>query len=329
MTRATRPLLWPLVPIYRLGLALRELELGAGLKPERRLRFPVASVGSLSTGGAGKTPLAIALAQALIRRSVLADVLSRGYKRRSAQPALVDPRGTTEEFGDEPLVIARETSVPVYVATERYEAGLLAEAGYALPNLKLHLLDDGFQHRQLHRDVDILLLSRNDLNDCLLPAGNLREPLRAAERADVIAIPADEPELEKEIRARGWGAEIWQVRRRMDVPRLDGPVVAFCGIARPRQFFAGIRAAGVPLAECIAFGDHHKYTPRDFERIAAAAQKAKATALLTTEKDLVRLRTMTASLPGWIPWQAVKLRMEIQNEAAAMDWLMGRVRAAE
>ncbi len=329
MSRAPRPLLWPLVPIYRFGLALREAQLRTGFKPVRRLRCPVVSVGSLSAGGAGKTPLVIALARAFIHRSVLADVLSRGYGRRSALPRLVDSRGTVDEFGDEPLVIARETSVPVYVAAERYQAGLLAEAGYTLPNLKVHLLDDGFQHRQLHRDVDILLLSRNDLNDHLLPAGNLREPLTAAERAHVIAIPADEPELEKEIRSRGLGAEIWQMRRRMEVPRLDGPVVAFCGIARPEQFFAGIRDAGVPLAEGIAFGDHHNYAPPDLERIAAAAHKAKATALLTTEKDRVRLRAMAGNLPGWIPWEVVKLRMEIQNEAAAIDWLIGRVPAAD
>ena len=124
-----RPLLWPLVPVYRLGLVLRELQLRTGLKPIHRLRWPVVSIGNLSTGGAGKTPLTIALAKALTARGLHVDVLSRGYgRRRSALPLLVDPGGTAQDFGDEPLVIAREAQVPVVVAAERYEAGLLAEA---------------------------------------------------------------------------------------------------------------------------------------------------------------------------------------------------------
>ena len=125
---ATRPLLWPLVPVYRLGLAVRELQFRSGLKPVRRLKWPVISIGNLSTGGAGKTPLTIALAKALSVRGIQVDVLSRGYGRRSsALPLAVNPDGAAAEFGDEPLVIAREANVPVYVAAERYQAGLLAE----------------------------------------------------------------------------------------------------------------------------------------------------------------------------------------------------------
>ncbi len=123
---AARPLLWPLVPFYRLGLALRELQLRTGLKPVQRLKWPVVSIGNLSTGGAGKTPLTIALAKALSARGLQVSVLSRGYCRRSALPLAVKPEGVAEDFGDEPLVIAREANVPVYVAAERYEAGLLA-----------------------------------------------------------------------------------------------------------------------------------------------------------------------------------------------------------
>jgi len=337
MTRATRPWLWPLVPAYRLVLAMREVQLRTGLKPVRRLRWPVVSVGNLSAGGAGKTPLTIALAKALAARGVQVDVLSRGYARRSALPLAVAPRGTSEEFGDEPLVIAREARVPVYVAAERYEAGLLAEAEVskgtsqqvsesASQPIRAHLLDDGFQHRQLHRDVDILLLSRRDLDDRLLPAGNLREALRAAERADVIAIPADEPEVAERIRSWGWQKAVWRLRRRMEVPPLEGPVVAFCGIARPEQFFEGLERAGMRLTARFTFPDHYRYTIGDLERITAAAQSTGATALLTTEKDCVRIRTLAQDRPALFPLKAVPLTIMIEDESAAVDWLIRRVR---
>jgi len=331
-TPAARPLLWPLVPVYRLGLALRELQLRSGLKPVRRLKWPVVSIGNLSTGGVGKTPLTIALAKALSARGLHIDVLSRGYGRRSALPLAVNPDGTAEEFGDEPLLIAREANVPVYVATERYDAGLLAEQAAKAPQdanrslgLKAHILDDGFQHRQLARDIDILLLSARDLADHLLPAGNLREPLHSAERAHVVAIPADEADVEIEIRKRGWKAQIWRVRRRMEIPQVDGPVAAFCGIAHPDQFFQGLETAGVKLVSQTAFADHHDYTAADLARIQSHARNAGATTLLTTEKDRVRIGALAASLPGSLPLKTAQLRVEIEDEGAAIDWLISRL----
>ncbi len=342
-TPTTRPMLWPFVPIYRLGLALREFQFRSGLKPVRRLRWHVVSIGNLSTGGSGKTPLAIAMAKALAARGLRVDVLSRGYgRRRSARPLLVNPIGTAEDFGDEPLLIAREPGVPVYVAAERYEAGVLAEKASqqvsesASQQVRVHLLDDGFQHRQLYRDLDILLLSRADLTDHLLPAGNLREALHAAERADVIAIPADEPGVEEEIKSRGWQASIWRLRRRMEIlPACDSiesigdsagsRVVAFCGIAHPSQFFQGLELAGVELSARMAFPDHHRYTPRDLNRLAAEARQTGATGLMTTEKDRVRLGALAATLPESLPLRVARLRIEIENEDAAIDWLIGRV----
>jgi tetraacyldisaccharide 4'-kinase len=322
---ATRPLLWPLVPIYSLAVGLRGLQFRLGLKKIRRLRWPVVSIGNLSAGGAGKTPLTIALAKALTARGLHVDVLSRGYGRKSAPPLAVNPDGAASEFGDEPLVIARETSVPVYVASERYEAGLLAERD-AVGQFGIHLLDDGFQHRQLERDIDILLLSRRDLGDYPLPAGNLREELRAANRAQVIAIPADESDVEAEIQARGWKVRIWRIRRRMEIPNVDsssgGSLAAFCGIARPDQFFQGLESAGVKLAARIAFADHHNYTAADLARVDSAARKAGATALLTTEKDRIRIGALAATASASLPIQTVPLRIEIENEKAAIDWLI-------
>jgi tetraacyldisaccharide 4'-kinase len=328
MTRkgAERPMLWPLVPIYRLGLALRERKFRPGSSSIRRLRWPVVSVGNLSTGGSGKTPLTIALAKALAARRVRVDVLSRGYGRRAKGAARVDPDGSAAEFGDEPLEIARATGLPVYVAAERYEAGVLAErAGGS----GVHLLDDGFQHRQLHRDVDVLLMSWRDLEDRLLPAGNLREALHAAARADVIAIPSDEAAVESAMRARGWSGPVWRVKRRMDVPKIDGPVAAFCGIARPQQFFAGLEAAGARVVARIAFDDHHRYGADDLKRIEAESRRVGATAILTTEKDRVRMGALAGTLSASLPLHAVSLRVEIENQNAAIEWLMKRVAAPQ
>ncbi len=321
----TRPWLQPLAPVYRLGLALRELRLRTGLERVRRLQWPVVSVGSLSAGGAGKTPLTIALARALNGRGIVVDVLSRGYGRAGRAAARVDPEGRAEEFGDEPLVIAREAGVPVYVAAERIDTGRLAERRSALSPFSVHLLDDGFQHRQLARDVDIVLLSRRDLQDRLLPAGNLREPLQAVRRADAIAISADEAEIETELRDRGWRGAMWRVRRGMEVPAVEGPVIAFCGIARPEQFFAGLEAAGLRLAARIAFRDHHRYAARDLERLRAAARAGYATTLVTTEKDRVRLGKLVEALPKDFAIKAAQLHMEIEDEEAAIAWLIDKL----
>ena len=318
---AARPWLTSFVPLYRLGQVLVE-----GRKTVRRLGWPVVSIGNLSTGGAGKTPLTIALAAALIQRGVHVDVLSRGYGRTGTGAEQVRKDGSAERFGDEPIEIARATGVSVYVAAERYEAGLLAERDGAGAARAVHLLDDGFQHRQLHRDVDILLVHPRDLYDWLLPAGNLREALQAAVRADVVAIPADEPEFETRLlgflEKRGWRGELWRLRRRMEVPPVAGLAVAFCGIARPEQFFAGLEADGVRIARRFVFADHHRYTERDVARLAAAAGDG---VLLTTEKDAVRLGPLAAKLP----LRTVALRTEIEDEEAALEWILGRLRLVE
>jgi len=301
-----RPWLAPLTPIYAAGLAMREMRLKRGWETVKRLPLPVVSIGNLSTGGSGKTPLAIALAKALTERGWAVDVLSRGYGRDSSHPARVDPEGAAEQFGDEPLLIAREAQVPVYVAAQRYEAGLLAEAAQPeATRLAVHLLDDGFQHRQLQRDVDVLLVNRDDWHDCLLPGGNLREPLKAARRATVIAIPADDPTLA--------------------VPSVAGPVVAFCGIARPEQFFSGLEAAGLHLAARVAFADHHRYTQADIERLMATSHDKAAAGLITTEKDQVRLGKLAPAFPESMPLKTASLTIDIENRDDALDWLVARV----
>jgi tetraacyldisaccharide 4'-kinase len=330
MTVPARPMLLPLVPLYRLALSLRELRLRTGIEPVRRLRWPVIGIGSISAGGAGKTPMTVALARALTAHGVQVDVLSRGYGRGRNTALRVDPEGAAEDYGDEPLLIARETGVPVYVAAQRYQAGFLAESDRGDAPV-IHLLDDGFQHRQLHRDVNILLLDENDLTaDWLLPAGNLREPWSAIRRADVVAIPADDraASLESNVRARGFEGPLWRLHRRIELPAVDGPLAAFCGIARPAQFFAGLEAAGLPLVARLAFSDHHAYTTRDLDRIQAAAQAAGARAIITTEKDRVRLGRLSARFTDLLPLQTAKLMIEMEDEQLALNWLHLRLAEA-
>jgi tetraacyldisaccharide 4'-kinase len=325
MTGPAHPWLKPLVPLYRLGLAWREKRLATGREAVCELEWPVVSIGNLSTGGAGKTPLTIALARAFVAEGFHVDVLSRGYGRSGSGTAQVQKECDAKHFGDEPVLIAREAGVPVFVDRERYEAGLLAESEYKPAGPAVHLLDDGFQHRQLHRDVDILLLNRRDWRDTLLPAGNLREELSAIKRADVVAIPADEPELEIELRDSGRQGHIWRLRRQMEIPAVDGPAVAFCGIAQPGQFFAGLEAAEVTLAAILPFPDHHQFTQRDLNRLTATMRSAGASTLLTTEKDYVRLGRMADDLP----LRSVKLRTEIEDETAALGWLLDRLKSSK
>jgi tetraacyldisaccharide 4'-kinase len=275
----------------------------------------------------------MALARALTQRGLRVDVLSRGYRRQSKLPALVSAGGSAEAFGDEPLLMAREAGVAVYVAAERYQDGLMAEAAQpASQQFAVHLLDDGFQHRQLHRDVDIVLLGLQDWQDSLLPAGNLREPRQALRRAGVIAIPAEEPELEaelkKDLKDWGWQGPVWRLRRKMEVPAVDGPVVAFCGIARPEQFFAGFEGAGLHIAARFAFPDHHRYSAADLKSLVSAARTSGAAVLLTTEKDFVRLGKLASDFPESLRLQTAGLRIEIENEGEAIEGLLCRLSMA-
>ncbi len=329
----SRPILLPLVPVYRLALWLRGRRLGTSAEPVRRLRWAVVSIGNLSAGGSGKTPLTIALAKALARRGFRVDVLSRGYGRKGQIASMVKLGGSAEEFGDEPLLIARQGGVAVYVADLRYDAGKLAEGdAAAIAALReeqkpvVHLLDDGFQHRQLHRDADIVLLDRKDWTDMLLPAGNLREPLKAIQRASILAIPANDSELEADLRTWGWQGPVWRVHRRMEVPTVESPVAAFCGIARPEQFFAGLAAGGLQVVVRKAFADHHSYTARDLDGLIAAARAAGAAAIITTEKDLARLGGLASRLEDSLALKTAHLRVEIEDEEQMIDALLDRLK---
>ena len=130
------------------------------------------------------------------------------------------------------------------------------------------------------------------------------------------------PMLQAKLKSMRLEGSVWRIRRRMEIPQLDGPVAAFCGIARPDQFFEGLESAGVKLATRTAFADHYIYTAADLARIESQARSAGARALLTTEKDRIRLGGLAASLPEGVRLRSIPLRTEIEREPAAIDWLI-------
>lgn len=335
-----RPWLAPLVPLYGAAVALRALGLRSA--SVHRLRWPVVSVGNLSMGGTGKTPFTIAIAKLLVREGMYVDVLSRGYGRESdgiAQAERVDAVGTAERFGDEPLLMARKLGVPVYVGGNRWLAGQLAEREASaksgmqetgMQEIGVHLLDDGFQHRKLARQVDIVLVNSEDLSDALLPAGNLREGFGALKRAQVLAVPAGEEEAVARLERLGLGARlgqpVWRFRREMVISEpITTPVVAFCGIARPEQFFAGLEKRGIQVAARRAFADHFQYTRRDVEMLRQLAESTGAGALITTAKDFCRMGALSGMLDAGRPVLAADVEIVLEEEAGAVAWLMQKL----
>lgn len=273
----------------------------------RKLSWPVISVGNISTGGSGKTPFVIMLGQLLAEKHYRFDVLSRGYRRKTRGVLSVKADGRAEEYGDEPLLIARKLRCPVIVGENRYAAGQYAERAYESQSNAAHLLDDGFQHRQLHRDFDIVLVNREDLEDTLLPVGRLREPLSALRRADAVVV---DPEFPIHKLPEG-NFQVWRVERKVEVPSINNPVIAFCGIARPQRFFSELRKSGLDVHEEIAFGDHHRYSIKDVERLAGMKTRIKESSLLTTEKDSINLGPHFERLkPVVVPMQMSLLERE-------------------
>ena len=313
----SRPILAPLVPLYAAALGTKNFAYEHGWFKPKQLESPVISVGNLSVGGAGKTPVVIRLAQLLTEQGQRVDVLSRGYGRSTQNTARVDAEGSAGQYGDEPILIARNAAVPVWVGADRFEAGALAERSQRAPGI--HLLDDGFQHRQLARAVDIVVLHRSDLDERLLPAGQLREPLSALKRASIIVLRAEDRHFENELRRRGIHAPIWIQHRRL-VVEASAQVVAFCGIARPEEFFAALRASGIEVAAASQYRDHHAYTDSDLKHLIQLRNTHQATSFLTTEKDWVRLTApQRARLE---PLNAARLEVVFENETAVTAQLL-------
>ena len=302
--------------IYGSAVRTRNEFYDRGIFRARRLQGPVVSVGNLSVGGSGKTPFVILLGELLKSRGVKFDVLSRGYGRKTRGVLLVDPGGSAREFGDEPLLMARRLGVPVVVGEDRFRAGVFAEAKFGP---LLHLLDDGFQHRGLARDFDVVLVSADDSRDELLPAGRLRESRLALRRADAVVLTSGAS-------ADGFpldGKLVWRVRRAIKPVKTPDHPVAFCGIARPQNFMLQLRKAGIePAAEAL-YRDHHAYTEKDIRELKALKDRSEAGGFVTTEKDAINLGGFFSALE---PIAVIPVAMDLADAANGVDTMLRIVR---
>jgi len=304
------PLLLPFSAGFRLAVALRHAGYKSGLFKTRRLVRPVVSVGNLTVGGTGKTPLVACVAKLLRRRGWNPSILTRGYGRSSKAKMIVLPPGGDRpanalEIGDEPALLARMLpEVPLVICADRFRGGQAAEKLFPVD---AHILDDGFQHLALARDVDMLVLdATRTLSDrYLLPAGRQREPLSALRRAQIVVLTrtdsADPQPLEELVRKVHPGAQIFRSRTEllgwtdalrgetfsMEAVRTQ-KVAAFCALGNPRGFFADLRRWGFNLVAEDAFPDHHVYTDQEIQHLMAGARQSGAAALLTTQKDAVK-----------------------------------------
>lgn len=297
-------------------MRLRRRRVERDPRRQRRLRRPVISVGNLSMGGTGKTPVVAAIAEWLVAAGHRPAILSRGYARAHAVDGIVVVSDGTSvlagiaESGDEPLMLARQVpGAAVCVSPDRYLAGTLAERQLGCT---VHVLDDGFQHLELARDLDILVTMMGEIpGGRVVPMGRLREPMDAAARAHVLVV--------SDATAGAASAEAWALgisqccgaARSLAapvalvpgasclVPRAEAAVLAIAGIAHPDRFFDALKRAGWNVVHSMAFADHHRYSPADVAAMAARMKAAGAEAVFTTDKDAVRLEALALPFPAY------------------------------
>ena len=282
-------------------------------RPERQrhLSKPVISVGNLSVGGTGKTPVVAAIAAYLVEAGHVPAILSRGYGREDHVDGvvLIDAHTPIAHTGDEPLMLSRQVrGAKVCVSPDRYMAGVLAEK----LGCTVHILDDGFQHIELARNLDILVTTVGEIpNGRVMPMGRLREAQDAAARAHFLVVT--------DATAGAASAEAWALgisqscgaRRTLGAPSAISnqqsatsnqqpaisKVLAVAGIAHPDRFLTSLREAGYNVVDSIGFADHHRYTAKDLAAIEAKMKSSGADAVFTTDKDAVRLEVMSPAFP--------------------------------
>jgi len=301
--------LWPISVLYGLVMRLRCMLHQAGIIRSYRAAVPVISVGNITIGGTGKTPMVDFLARMMQDRDIRCAIISRGYAGKYRQPLgrVSDSHGTllmtAQECGDEPYLLAiRNPGVPVYVARRRQLGVMAAEKDGA----QLLLLDDGFQHLAVKRDADIVLLDAKCPigNGCLLPAGMLREPLPALHRADLIVMTRTDAEIPSVqvnvpvVNSRNLLSRTLTTLDGKTVPAQDyvgKSCLAFAGIARPDDFFAALHEFGFGSIDEIPLADHQEYSREILNRLLGSCHNHDL--LVTTEKDAVKLSSADFPIP--------------------------------
>lgn len=325
-----------LLPLYLLSfpygwaVRLRSLFYSLKLLKTKTLPCPVVSVGNITVGGTGKTPLVMTLAKGLRDRGTSVAILSRGYKRtRTFEPVVSDGKElllTAEESGDEPFLMARVCKgVPVLVGKDRFENGRVALQRFGIKGL---LLDDGYQYLRLHRDLDILLVdSTLGFGDHhLLPRGVLREHLRSLRRAHLFLLTkVEDPEacrpLEGEIHEIHPRAQVFHSHyqpislvdaedEQWEVDSLKGKkILALSGIGNPGYFSSLLKRCGTEIVSEAIFPDHHVYTAKDLSSVTEGSEGADL--IVTTEKDMLKLRNLGIDR---LPIRALRVVMRIWEE---------------
>jgi tetraacyldisaccharide 4'-kinase len=309
---AAYPVLAPLALLWKAGNHWKQRR---DFATARSLSTAVISVGGIGMGGAGKTPIALYIAKRLASAGLRPAILTRGYGRKASSCAVLVPAGrqvSVDQTGDEAQIFVREGYADTGISPDRFDAGRRLEN---LTHPDIFILDDGFQHRRLRRDCDIVLIDSLDpfAGGALFPAGRLREPLTALARADAFVLTRSEPGREyraiRRVLARynpqapvfhsrahptGWVNYATGEPARVD----GGPVVAFCGIGNPHSFWQTLGDLNVKPAFAWTFDDHHTYTTRELQRLAAQARDSGAAFLLTTRKDSFNLPPNAAEIAG-------------------------------
>lgn len=297
----------PFAFIYYLAVLFRGIVYFFRWIPRQTLPCAVVSVGNLTVGGTGKTPVTLWLARELGRRGYRVAILSRGYKRTGKEPTIVDPglakagsigQGShSVDPGDEPMMMAKVFAQNVAVGRKRYEAGNLLWRKAAVD---VFLLDDGFQHRQLNRDLDLLLLG-SDWEGWLLPAGPFREPRSALYRAHLYLITGARERWLSYLNGRPKEAVFFGCLEPRALLTLDGnrwkefpltlldrsKIVAVSAIANPGRFYRLIHDWGGEIVDALEYPDHYSYSIKDWQRINRAARNVDL--IVTTEKDILKL----------------------------------------